>query len=242
MKILSIPNSRLIPLGLAMLLAGTNALADAHAHTSKMPPKVSSESVAIVSDSGWANPTLARAAAVSGQALLSHLQSAKAFLVAGSPEGARDALITASEFTNAMERTMPLVAVADDLKTARNKLISGETELFYDDLLPIYASVDDMQLYAPGLAKHVHGKVKKAEAQARSGQSQEAAKTLNEVGEEVTRATVYLPLGLVDNQIQVAMAALKGDHPDQATARVAVDKALKSLVERRFTVVDTPRG
>lgn len=242
MKTSSILNARRLPLGLALLLATTTALAAAPAQTRPAKtPQVASESVDIVSDSGWANPALAKAAAVSGQALLAHLQSARAFLVAGSPDGVRDALFTASGFANAMERTMPFVAVADDLKTARDKLVAGEDELFYDDLLPIYASVDDMQIYAPRLARHVHGKVKEAETQARRGKSQEAARVLHEVSEEVIRTTVYLPLNYVENQIQVASAAMKGDHPDTAKAQAAIDKALGSLIKRQITVAGFPR-
>ena len=243
MKTSLIPNSRIFPMSVALLLASTTALAGVSAQTQPAnTPKAASESVNIFSSSGWANPTLAKAAAVSGQGLLSHLQSARAWLVAGSPEGARDALITAGEFTKAMERTMPFVAVVDDLRTARNKLIGGQEELFYDDLLPIYASVDDMQIYAPRLARQVHGKVKEAEAQARRGKSQEAVRTLREVSEQVIHSAVYLPLGYVDSQIQVANAALERDHPDPAKARAAVDRALNSLVGQQFTVVNTLRG
>jgi len=243
MKILSTPNSRLFPLSLALLLASTSALADVPAKAHSAPsPQAASESVNIVSSSGWANPTLAKAEAESGQALLSHLRSAKAWLVAGSPAGARDALITAGEFTDALERTMPFVAVADDVTTARNKLLAGEDELFYDDLLPIYASIDDMQIYTPQLARQVHGKVKKAEAQARRGKSREAARTLREVGDEVTHSAVYLPLGYVDRQIHVAKADLRRDHYQPAKAEAAVDKALNSLIEQQVTVVSTPRS
>jgi hypothetical protein len=98
-----------------------------------------------------------------------------------------------------------------------------------------------MQIYAPKLAQHVRGKVKKAEAQAHSGHARAAATTLREVSEEVTRTTVYLPLRYVDNQIQVAMSALKADPADPSKAQVAVDKALNSLVKRQVTVLDVPR-
>lgn len=238
-----IPNARILPLGLALLLAGTAVLADTPAQApAAKTPQVASESIDITSDSGWANPTLAKAAAESGQALLSHLQSARAWLLAGSLDGARDALLTASEFADAMERTMPFVAVADNLETARNKLVAGEEELFYDDLLPIYTSIDDIQIYAPRLARHVQGKMKEAEAQARRGKSQEAAQTLHAVSEEVIHSTVYLPLNYVESQIEVASAAMDGDHPDTAKAQAAIDNALGSLVERQFTVVNTPRN
>ncbi|MHB1084448.1 MAG: YfdX family protein [Thiobacillus sp.] len=239
MNTVSTPRTRRIPLVLALMLASSSLWAATPGHTARTP--AANESVYEVSESGWANPQLARAAAISGQALLAHLQSAKAFLAADSTEGARDALFTASEFTRAMERSMPFMAVADNVETARNKLISGEEDVFYDDLLPIYASIDDMQVYAPRLARHVHGKVKKSEAQARSGQSRAAAKTLREVSEEVTHTTVYLPLAYVDTQIQVAMSAIKGDSADPATAQAAIDKALNSLVERQYTMLDVPR-
>ncbi|MBT9568451.1 MAG: YfdX family protein [Thiobacillus sp.] len=239
MKTVSKPRTRLMSLSLALLLASSGVWAGAPASGSNPPPPAAGESAYLISESGWANPHLARAAAISGQALLEHLQSARAFLAAGSPEGARDALFTANEFTRAMERTMPFMAVADDVESARNKLISGEEDVFYDDLLPICSSVDDMQVYAPKLAQHVRGKVRKAEAQAHRGHTRAAAKTLREVSEEITQTTVYLPLGYVDDQIQVAMSALKADSPDKA--QVAVDRALSSLVEHQYTVLDVPR-
>jgi hypothetical protein len=233
MKKSSTPNLRLFPLGLALLLVSTTALADWPGATQPASsPQAESESVNIMSSSGWANPALAKAEAESGQALLSHLQSARAWLVAGSPAGARDALRTAGEFTNALERTMPFVAVAGDVTTARNKVIAGEDELSYDDLLPIYASVDDTQIYAPQAARQAHGKMKKTEPQARRGK-------LRAVGDEVTRTAVYLPLDYVDKQIQVAKADLKRDHYAPAKAQAAVDKALNSLIEQQFTVAGT---
>jgi hypothetical protein len=249
MKTFSTPNSRLLPLSLALLLVSAPALAQWPGTTQpanppqaqRAPaPQPEGESVNIISSSGWANPSLAQAEAASGQALLSHLRSARAWLVAGSPAGARDALRTAGEFTNAMERSMPFVAVADDVTTARNKLLAGEDELFYDDLLPIYASVDEMQIYTPQLARQVHGKVKKAETQARRGKSREAARTLREVGDEVTHSAVYLPLDYVGNEIQVAKADLKRDHYEPAKAETAINKALNSLIEQQFTVESTP--
>lgn len=241
MKTSLIPNLRRFPLSLVLLLASTTALADAPAKIQPAPsPQAASESVNIISSSGWANPSLAKAEAVSGQALLSHLQSARAWLIAGSPAGARDALFTAGEFNNAMERSVPFVAVADDVTTARNKLLAGEDELFYDDLLPIYASVDEMQIYTPQLARQVHGKVTEAEAQARRGNSREAARTLREVSDEVTHSAVYLPLGYVGNEIQVAKADLKRDHYAPAKAEAAIDKALNSLIEQQFTVERMP--
>jgi hypothetical protein len=251
MKTLSTQNARLVPLSLALLLASMPALADWSGAARPAPPpqaqstkapQAENESINIISSRGWANPRLAKAEAESGQALLSHLRSAKAWLVAGSPAGARDALITAGEFTNALERTMPFVAVADDVTTVRNKLIAGEDELTYDDLLPIYASINDTQLYTPQLARQEHGKVKAAEAetQARRGKSREAARTLREPSDQVTHSVVYLPLDYVDNQIQVAKADLKRDHYEPAKARVAVHKALNSLIEQQFTVVSNP--
>jgi benzoyl-CoA reductase/2-hydroxyglutaryl-CoA dehydratase subunit BcrC/BadD/HgdB len=55
------------------------------------------------------------------------------------------------------------------------------------------------------------------------------------------RTTVYLPLNYVENQIQVASAAMKGNHPDTAKAQAAIDKALGSLIKRQIAVADFPQ-
>lgn len=192
---------------------------------------------------GWASPQLARAAAASGRALVEQLRSARAFLDSDSPELAQSTLRVASEFAGAWQRTMPFVDVDDAISNAKNKLVADDNAAFYDDLLPIYASLDEMDAYAPVVARQARGGVKHAEAQARAGRADAARTTLEEVGESLRATTVYLPLDRVADQIHVAQAALAAQPADTAAAKQAVDRALGSIFEvvRGVDVVRTAR-
>lgn len=213
------------PLNLALAAALAAAALGAHAGPTY------TDTQTLVESTGWASPQMARAAAASGRALVEQLRSARAFLDADSPALARSALRVAAEFDGAWLRTMPFVDVSNDIRNARNKLVSGEQDLFYDDLLPIYASLDEMDVYAPRLASHVRDRTRKAEAAARSGRRSEAATTLTEVAADIENTTVYLPLGKVADQIRVAQAALAANPADKGAARQAIDRALGSIFE-----------
>lgn len=180
---------------------------------------------------GWASPQLARAAAASGRALVEQLRSARAFLVADSPELARSALRVAGEFAGAWQRTMPFVDVNDAIVNAKNQLVADDDTAFYDDLLPIYASLDEMDAYAPVLARQARSGVKHAESQARAGKAAAARSTLEEVGATLRATTVYLPLNRVADDIHVAQAALAAQPASPAAAQAAIDDALGSIFE-----------
>ncbi len=190
-----------------------------------------SDTETVVESAGWAAPQLARAAAASGRALVEQLRSARAFLDADSPALALSALRVAGEFDGAWLRTMPFLDVGNAIRTARNKLVAGEQDRFYDDLLPIYASLDEMDLYAPRLAAHVRERTHRAEAAAHGGRNGEAASTLTEVARDIEDTTVYMPLDFVGQQIRVARTALAASPADKAAARQAIDRALGSVFE-----------
>lgn len=180
---------------------------------------------------GWASPQLARAAAASGRALVEQLRSARAFLAADSPALAQGALRVASEFAGAWQRTMPFVDVNDAITNASNKLVADDNTAFYDDLLPIYASLDEMDAYAPVVARQARGGVKHAEAQARAGRTGAARASLREVGESLRATTVYLPLNRVASEIRIAQAALAAQPANAQAAAQAIDRALGSIFE-----------
>ena len=216
---------RVLPMTLIAAL-GLTPLAHA---TQNARVQTNSGDASIVAQPGWASPLLARSAASSGRALLDHLASARGFLATGGMDGARDALITAREFADALERTMPFLTVSDDIRNARGKLVAGETNLYFDDMLPIYASLDRMDVYAPALATHTRARLKQAESQTRAGQSERSALTLKEVADEVERTTVYLPLDFVSKQVRIALSAIDAKPSDVARAQTAVGAALGSL-------------
>lgn len=227
-----------LPLGLSMLLVSGSGLA-AMAHGQQ---QARIETRQAIQNSGWANPGLAQAAAESGRALVDHLRAAKAFLADGSAAGARNELSVAHDFSAALERDMPFLEVSDAVRSAQQKMIAGNLSVAYDDLLPIYARLDDMQVYAPELARHVRRKVQQAEAQARSGKTRAAAHALTDVANEMETTTVYLPLAYVHKEIQRAQTALQTGHPDMKSAQKSVNNALGSLVAEKVRVLALPKA
>jgi len=81
---------------------------------------------------------LAHAAAESGRVLIGHLRAARSFLADGSAAGARNELIVAQDFSAALKHDMPFLEVSKSIRNAQQKLISGNTKIAYDDLLPTY--------------------------------------------------------------------------------------------------------
>lgn len=219
------------------LISGT-----CYAARSNTPPLMRIENDNFTENSGWANPDMARAAAESGRALVDHLRAAKAFLAVSSIVGARSELIVAHDFSAALKRDMPFLEVSESVRNAQKNLVAGNTEIAYDDLLPIYANLDDMQVYAPELARQERNKVKHAEAQARSGNTRAAAQALTDVANELETTTVYLPLDYVNKEIQLARTALQGSHPNLKTAQQSVNNAMGSLVAEKVRVLALPNS
>ncbi|MES1997954.1 MAG: YfdX family protein [Pseudomonadota bacterium] len=234
----------LVPLALSAALLSARSYADntlpVRPYTHAAKPYTDSERV--VENPGWANPYAARAAAQSGRALIDHLQAARAFISDGSAAGARNMLTVAGDFDSVLLQNMPFLAVSDNIRNAQHKLVGGDITATADTLLPIYAQLDDMQVYAPKLAQHSRDKLHSAEAQARNGDKQGASQTLSDVANEIQSTTVYLPLGKVQRDIQAAKADLNHPTPNLAAAKQAVDRALGSLVSENVRIVALPRG
>lgn len=178
---------------------------------------------------GWEDPVMPDVAASSGRALLRHLQTAKAFLATNSVTGARSALRASDEFATAIKLMMPYEVVTDQIENAKQHVVNESVDVFYADLLPIYGSLDELEVYAPKVAAKARESVKKAEKHAKSGNRKAAAEQLQNVVDEFTRTTVYLPIGYVSSQIRAAETALDNKQPDVTTAKKAVNNALGSL-------------
>ena len=234
----------LVPLALTAALGSASSYADntlpVHAYTHVAKPYTDSKHA--VEQPGWINPYAAQAAAQSGRALIDHLQAARAFISDGSATGARDMLRVAGDFDSVLLQNMPFLAVSDTIRNAQHKLVGGDISATSDTLLPIYAQLDAMQVYAPKLAQHSRSKVQAAEAQARKGDKQGASRALTDVANEIQSTTVYLPMGQVQRDIQAAKAELNRPTPNLAAAKQAVDRALGSLVSENVRVLAVPKG
>jgi hypothetical protein len=188
----------------------------------------------------WSDPAMAGIAVNSGRALINHLLSANALLDIGSITQARSALVTSREFADSLERVMPYMLVVQDIKDVNNHIVQGSVDVQSTDFLPIYGSLDDLSIYAPGVAKKARGMVKQAEQHAVAGDKKQAAEVLQQAADVVTENTVYLPVDYVDQQVRVALLAIDQANPDISEARAAVHHALNSITDVVDTAVETP--
>jgi hypothetical protein len=178
---------------------------------------------------GWGDPAMAAIAVNSGRALINHLLATKALLEGGDVEQARSALVASREFADAIGRMMPYLVVVEEMQDVSDGLVQEKIEALSTDLLPIYASIDEMTVYAPEVAIKTRGMLKQAEKHASSGDSKQAAKVLREAASEVSEHTVYLPVSYVEQQVRVAQNALSKEKPDVPAAQAAVNRSLDSL-------------
>jgi hypothetical protein len=215
---------RSITIAVAVLAASLTANTVAIATTGEKPAQRRETIVA-----GWEDPVMPDVAASSGRALLRHLETAKALLATNNVTGARSALLNSAEFATAIRLMMPYEVVTDQIENAKQHVVDESVDAFYADMLPIYGSLDELEVYAPTVAAKVREGVQLAEKHAKSGNRKAAAEQLQNVVDEFTQTTVYLPIGYVSKQIRAAENALNTRQPDVTTAKKAVDKALGSL-------------
>jgi hypothetical protein len=192
------------------------------------------ETISISEHSDWGDPAMAKIAVDSGRALVDHLSTARALLATGKTSEARSALVASREFADAIKRTMPYLSVAEDMMDASDKVVQENVTALSADLLPIYASLDELQVYAPQVANRTRGMVQKAEKNAAARDRKGAAQVLKEAADDIAQHTVYLPVDYVDAQVRGALYALDQAKPDVAAAKAAVNRALGSVT----TVVD----
>ena len=179
---------------------------------------------------GWDDPHVAHVVEQNGQALVDVLERADQSLAAPDQETAMAAndLSYADDIAKGIELQMPYVLMKDRLETAKGQLEAGATHEFFQDLAPVYASIDDLTMLSPELAGQVKNSVKQAENLARSGARDDAIKQVDKVVGDVVASRIDMPIRYVRQQLGIARKAL--DRDDIGAARKGVEKALGSMI------------
>ena len=177
---------------------------------------------------GWANPKIAGMVEHSNQALLDVLQRADQALNGQESELALNNLAYADKIARSIELQMPFYVMKDRLENAKGQLQAGATHAFIDQLAPVYDSIADLRVVAPGLGQEVQGKVQQAQQLARSGKRDQALQQVDQVLDKIVNVQVYVPILDIQGQIDAASKALH--HGDMQMARDKVDKALGSMI------------
>ncbi|HED18645.1 MAG TPA: YfdX family protein [Gammaproteobacteria bacterium] len=213
----------------AVLVLAAVLATGAVAVTAEAAGKGNSETISISEYTDWGDPAMAKIAIDSGRALIAHLSTARALIDSGQIAEARSALNVSREFADTIERTMPYLTVVEDMMDVSKRVVEEDVAALSEDLLPIYASIDELQVYAPEVAERTRGALKQVKKHAAAGNKKRASQVLAEAADDITRSTVYLPVGYVDVQTRVALYALNMEKPDVTAARSAVDLALDSV-------------
>jgi hypothetical protein len=228
---------------LAMSL-GTGYAADEGKHEGIMPPAKAqgqlSERATVAEFQGWEDPDVERIAVHGGRALLRHVRAAHAALEENKLGEARSSLIAADDFAEGLQLMIPYTVVVDKIRDAKHELLATSTGVMVDDLLPIYASIDEMADYAPELAKKAKGKLDEAVKHMQEGKKGDAAEKLHEIEADISATAVYLPVLYVEKQVEGARAALDKDPPDLKVAKTHIDRAMESLVHATVNMVVFP--
>ena len=210
----------------------------------KSSEKVLTERSISSSFPGWKDPVMGNIAVYSGQALIRHLQMAKATLEEKKLGEAKGALTAAKDFAGGLRKMIPFLVVVDQVKDAKGKVLESADSIVVDDMLPVYKNIDQMEIYAPELAKKARGKLKEAQKLVKAGKKKQAGEKLDEVIDDITATTVYMPVIYISKEVNQALKALDGKEPNTKVAKADINAALNSLVAASvdIDIMKKPKG
>jgi hypothetical protein len=178
-------------------------------------------------DTGWSSEKTERLALNLGQLLVARINRAKQLVDDGDLATAQNAILEAEGTADVIVNISPIIAVTDSVRDARNRLVAEGAEAFADSLILVNGNVDRLEVFAPKLAKSARARLNTAEEKAQANDTRGAVVELQEVADEMSSTTFYLPVGHAYNQLAVARLALAQKTPDVATAKKAIDSALE---------------
>ncbi len=186
---------------------------------------------------GWRNPMLAYAVKYAAQALIVDLKSAKKALDLNDRTQTGSHLAAARDLADGIRTMMPFTVILDQIRDAKSN-INLNADLFETDtLLPIYQSLEELEVYAPQLARQTHDKVGEAEKLAKTGKNIQAIEIFDQVETDLSHATVYMPVIAVSQDIENAMTALKSASSPYKAAQDQIDMAISRMMDRTKNIL-----
>jgi len=183
-----------------------------------------------IDNSGWSSEKSERLALNLGQLLVIRIERAKELLDEGNVSGAQDAIWEGESTAQAIVDISPVVRVTDTITDAKNKVLAEEWSDFADALIPINGYVDEIDVFAPTLANATRQKMNAAQEKATAKDSKGTAMIMQEIADDLTSTTYYLPVRHAFYQLEAARLALANTPPDLATAKTSIDSALDTVV------------
>jgi hypothetical protein len=195
-------------------------------------PAPAEESLTQLDFPGWHNPMLARSAELAGQALIGNLKSAQKALDLNEQEKAQHYLNASKDLAKGIRTMMPFTVMVDQIRNAKDNITDNADLVETDTLLPLYQSLEELDVYAPEVAQQSKTKVGQVEKLAKSGKNIQAVEILDQVEADIADTTVYMPVITVSQYIDGALDALTAKPADKIYAQVEIDLALSSMIDK----------
>lgn len=179
-----------------------------------------------VYDTGWSSDQNERLALNLGQLLVARINRAKRLVDEGDLAAAQNAILDAEGTADVIINISPVIEVTDAVRDARNRLIAEGVDTFANNLILIGGKVDRLEVFAPELAKSARKKLNSAKEKAQANDTKGAALELQNIADEISSTTFYLPVRHAYDQLVTARLALAQKKPDVAAAETAINSAL----------------
>lgn len=174
---------------------------------------------------GWEHSLMRQIAQDTTKMLVEHLQTAQKQLDEGDTKDAQISLEAAQHLATGIREMMPFTTIVDQVKGVEDDLRTSDAAILVGDLIPLYKSLEQMELYAPALAELSRNKLKAVETSSAHNDKDRAINALEELANTVAKTSVSLPIKAVAKQIDAALKTL----PDAEATKANINKALETL-------------
>ena len=175
------------------------------------------------------DPGLLRIAADTGQSLTDSMHAALVHLDSGDTAQARQEIRKGLRLTGVLKDVMPFAALPSQVAQAKSQLDGQSLEAFEQNMVPIAATLDEMELYAPEKTAKARQHLADARHHKQAGDDEGARQSLQLVSDDLVTGTAYLPVNKVRDQLKTAEDALDHPTPEPKVAEAALTDALDSV-------------
>jgi hypothetical protein len=174
--------------------------------------------------------TAAEESAISSAAtkVLRHIAQARGDIKDNKPDQAKGELDKASTLINIIKAGVPTWKVKDHIWVAKEHLSYEDTTAVLQDLVPIYASLDDIEALVPVEKAKAH--VKQAEKKLKEGSKKKGKVELELADEALIYTEIDLPIQFIEEHVKAALGYLgKSDSKKADEALAAAEDGVQFM-------------
>ncbi len=149
---------------------------------------------------------------------LKHIAKARGFIYTHNFADARAELADSQKFMEMIRASLPTTRIKDHIWVAKKHLSYEDSEEVIPDLVPIYASLDEIQSFVS--VDKTRGYLDEAKNALKADDKKKGAQALELAGESLVYVEVDLPLGYTERKVANALYLLAEDNDKEADQRL----------------------